>query len=76
MPKTRTYLACRMKNSSVTKDVPAYAIVGGVPAEVKKYRFDVETIKKLLAMEWWNGSDEDLKQVKNLEFRVGEYIAN
>lgn len=57
----------------VTKDVPPYAIVGGVPAEIKKYRFDEETIKKLLEKEWWNGSEE-LKKVKEIEFRVGEYV--
>ena len=31
-------------NSVVTKDVPPYAIVGGIPAKVLKYRFDEETI--------------------------------
>ncbi|RDY28251.1 hypothetical protein CHL78_006605 [Romboutsia weinsteinii] len=40
--------------SLVTKDVPPYAIVGGCPAKVIKYRFDEETIKKLLEIEWWN----------------------
>ena len=38
----------------VTKDVPPYAIVGGVPAKVIRYRFDEATIKRLLAVKWWN----------------------
>lgn len=37
----------------VTKDVPPYAVVGGVPAKVIKYRFNAETIKKLLDIQWW-----------------------
>lgn len=43
----------------VTKDVPPYAIIGGVPAEIKKYCLDEETIKKLLEMEWWNMSNTE-----------------
>lgn len=37
----------------VTKDVPPYSVVGGVPAKIIKYRFDEETIKKLLELKWW-----------------------
>lgn len=38
----------------VTKDVPPYAIVGGVPASIIRFRFSQEIIDKLLEVEWWN----------------------
>lgn len=38
----------------VTKDVPPYAVVGGVPAKVIKYRFNPETISQLLQEKWWD----------------------
>ncbi len=37
--------------SVVTKDIPPYAIAGGDPAKIIKYRFDEETIRKLIALE-------------------------
>ena len=37
----------------VTKDVPPYAIVGGVPAKIMKYRYDKEVIAILLKNPWW-----------------------
>lgn len=47
-------------NSVVTHDVPPYSIVVGSPARIINYRFDDETIKKLLELKWWNLSDEEL----------------
>ncbi|QTX05257.1 CatB-related O-acetyltransferase [Agromyces archimandritae] len=47
----------------VVKDVPPYAIVGGVPARVLRYRFDEETIAALRELEWWRFSPNDLAGV-------------
>jgi len=46
----------------VTRDVPPYAVVVGVPAKVVRYRFDEATIKKLLASQWWLWPDEKLRK--------------
>ena len=46
--------------SVVTKDVPPYAIVGGIPAKVIKYRFDEETIGALLQSKWWDLPDDEI----------------
>ena len=42
----------------VCKDVPPYAIVGGVPAKVIRYRFDSETCQRLLKSRWWDYPQE------------------
>lgn len=47
----------------VTKDVPPYAVVGGNPAKIIKYRFTEEQIKDLLEIKWWNWEDEEIKNV-------------
>jgi len=39
--------------SVVTKDVPAYAIVAGNPAVIKKYRFPIEVCERLVRAKWW-----------------------
>ena len=46
--------------SVVTKDMPAYAIVGGNPAKVIKYRFGPEEIQALQAIAWWEWPYEKL----------------
>ncbi|MDD5065182.1 MAG: CatB-related O-acetyltransferase [Phycisphaerae bacterium] len=47
----------------VTKDVPAFAIVGGNPAKLIRYRFELDMQEKILASEWWNYSPNDLKDI-------------
>ena len=45
----------------VTKDVPDYAVVGGNPAKVIRYRFDEERIRTLNRMQWWDWDDEAIR---------------
>lgn len=65
--------------SIVTKDVPPYAVVVGVPAKVIRYRIPKEQINALLADPWWNLPEEQLREKielfqssDNIEERINE----
>ncbi len=61
----------------VTKDVPPYAIVGGVPARVIKYRFDEPTIAALLRIGWWDWPEDKVRaHIEQLESpAVADFVA-
>lgn len=46
----------------VTKNVPPYAIVGGNPARVLKYRFPEKIIERLLAVAWWDWPEDVIRE--------------
>lgn len=58
----------------VVKDVPPYAIVGGVPAGILKYRFDEQVIEQLLDLQWWNWETDRLIQDGARFCNVSEYL--
>lgn len=47
----------------VVKDVPDYAVVGGVPAKVLKYRFSSDMIKDFLELKWWDLDDDTIRSL-------------
>jgi virginiamycin A acetyltransferase len=59
-------------NSTVTKNVEPYSIVGGNPAKEIKKRFSKEQIEKLLEIKWWNWEIE--KITENVQNLTGENI--
>ena len=60
--------------SVVTKDVPPYAIVGGVPAKVIKYRFDQDTIDALLKIKWWDWPTDLIDARRNDFANIQEFV--
>lgn len=54
--------ACVGTRSLITSDVPPYAIVGGSPARLIRYRFDEKTIARLLEIRWWDWPDDKIRQ--------------
>jgi virginiamycin A acetyltransferase len=59
----------------VTKSVPPYAIVGGVPSRILRYRFDQATIDRLLRVRWW---DRDISVIGEkaaaMGFEIHEFL--
>ena len=58
----------------VAKNIPPYAIAVGNPARVIKYRFDEVTIKKLMAVKWWNWELEKVYKNYQLMNHVDEFL--
>lgn len=54
----------------VTKDIPPYAIVGGNPAKVIRYRFSERQIQELLKEKWWE------REIQEIKHRGDEFIVN
>jgi acetyltransferase-like isoleucine patch superfamily enzyme len=50
----------------VTQNVPEYAIVGGVPAKVIRYRYGSDIVEKIKNLKWWNMDIEWIKE--NIEY--------
>ena len=60
--------------SVVTTDVPPYAIVGGVPAKIIKYRFTQDVILNLLKIKWWNFDTEKIKSISDNFYDIDNFI--
>lgn len=57
----------------VTKDVPPYAVVAGVPARIIKYRFDEKTIERLLKIQWWKYHFADFHDI-DINLEINHYL--
>jgi acetyltransferase-like isoleucine patch superfamily enzyme len=66
--------------SVVTKDIPPYAIVGGIPATIIRYRFNEQEIKKLLDIKWWNMNvdylKDNFKKFHNIKHFLDDKVLN
>lgn len=52
----------------VTKDVPPYTIIGGIPAKVIRRRFSDDEIARLLELKWWDWPAEEIRRKISLQY--------
>lgn len=62
-----------LASACVAKDVPPYAIVGGVPAKILRYRYDEETICFFEEVKWWNKPTKWLRENHILFSDINEF---
>lgn len=59
----------------ITKDVPDYAVVAGVPARIIKYRYSAEQIEQLNKIAWWDWTDDEIRdRFDDFYLPVDEFI--
>lgn len=62
--------------SIVTKDIPPFAVVAGVPAKIIKFRFSNDTINHLLNIRWWDWPDNKIFSNYKLFYDPEKFISN
>ncbi|MGM9506781.1 CatB-related O-acetyltransferase [Larkinella sp. GY13] len=58
----------------VSKDIPPYAIAVGVPIQVLKFRFENDTIEKLMQIKWWDSDEGVLKDLEAMFFKINDFV--
>lgn len=58
----------------VSKNIPPYAIAVGVPISILRYRMTEEQINAMKSIQWWNWSQDKLKDVEEMFFNIDEFI--
>ena len=63
--------------SFVNKDVPPYAIVGGIPAKIIRFRFSEDVIAELIELKWWELTPKQMKDIDfdNIEIAISQIKA-
>ncbi len=60
--------------SVVTKDVPAYAVVAGNPAIIRRFRFNGTLVNKLLDLKWWEWDGDKVAKARETMKDINEFL--